>query len=106
MRIIGLEGIDGEDLSTELRNGARFVIFEYCISLLLITFKRPSNIHFVRSGESAVVKGLGFTMISLFLGWWGIPWGPIYTIGSFINNFRGGRDVTPDVVASLQRSGI
>jgi len=24
------------------------------------------------------------------LGWWGIPWGPIYTIASLVRNARGG----------------
>jgi hypothetical protein len=67
-----------------------------------MTFKRSSNIYFVRSGENAVKKGLGFTAISLFLGWWGIPWGPIYTIGACVRNLNGGRDVTQQVIASFQ----
>jgi hypothetical protein len=33
----------------------------------------------------------------------GIPWGPIYTIGSLIQNFGGGKDVTKEVLLSLQQ---
>lgn len=103
MRIVGIEGLDGQRLTVELQRGARFVIFEYCISILVMTFKRPSDIYFIRGGEGAVGKGLGFTVISLLLGWWGIPWGPIYTIGSLVTNFKGGRDVTQEVLASFQQ---
>jgi len=66
-----------------------------------MSFKRASNIYFVRPGENAVTKGLPFSLISLVLGWWGIPWGPIWTISTIVTNLRGGRDVTNDVVRSM-----
>ena len=74
---------------------------EYCISVVVLTFRRPSDIYFLRQGENAVVKGLPFTLLSLVAGWWGIPWGPIYTIQSVYNNSRGDKDVTQAVVNSL-----
>jgi hypothetical protein len=104
MRIVGIEGIDGQQLSLELQQGGKFVVYQYCISVLILTFKRPSDIYFLRAGQNAVAKGLGFTFLSLLLGWWGIPWGPIYTIQSLITNFQGGKDVTNDVVAGLQQN--
>lgn len=101
-KIVGLEGIQsGGQLQQEIQQGGKFVMYQYCISLLIITFKRPSNIYFIRQEESAVVKGLPFTLLSLLLGWWGIPWGPIYTIQSIWVNFKGGKDVTNEVVASM-----
>ena len=44
-KIVGLEGIksDGE-LQQELQQGGKFVLYQYCISLLVITFKRSSKI--------------------------------------------------------------
>ncbi|HEY2839273.1 MAG TPA: hypothetical protein VGJ26_09000 [Pirellulales bacterium] len=105
MKIVGIDGMTPQQLQTELEHGARFVIYKYCVSIFIMTFQRPSDIRFVRAGESAVGKGLGYTLISLFCGWWGIPWGPIYTIGSVASNFRGGVDVTKEVVASLQLGG-
>ncbi len=102
MKIIGIEGLTWEELSRELQQGGRFVIYEYCISIVVMTFKQPSDIYFIRAGESAVGKGLGFTGLSLVLGWWGIPFGPIFTIWAVVTNFSGGRDVTREVVASLQ----
>lgn len=101
-KIVGLEDIQsGGHLQQEIQQGGKFVMFQYCISLLIITFKRPSNIYFIRHDQSAVVKGLPFALLSLVLGWWGIPWGPIYTIESLWVDLRGGRDVTDKVVASM-----
>ena len=102
MKIIGTEGMSPEELGKELARGGRFVIFEYCISILVMTFKQPSNIYYIRPGESAFFRGLGFSALSLLLGWWGIPWGPIYTIWAVAVNCRGGTDVTHDVLRSVQ----
>jgi hypothetical protein len=103
MKIRGIEGMTGNELSFELQRGGKFVIFLYCLSILVLTFKRPSDIYFIRAGESALSRKLGFTLISVLFGWWGIPWGPIYTIESIAVNLGGGKDVTQDVIASMTR---
>jgi hypothetical protein len=101
-KIVGLEDIkSGGQLQQEIQQGGKFVIYQFCVSLLIITFKRSSSIYFISHEQNAVVKGLPFTLLSLVLGWWGIPWGPIYTIQSVWVNFQGGRDVTKEVVASM-----
>ncbi len=101
-KIRGIEGMKHGELDFELQRGAKFVLFQYCISVVILTFRRPSDIYFLRQGENAAVKGLPFTLLSLVAGWWGIPWGPIYTIQSVYNNSRGGKDVTQAVVNSLR----
>src|SRR3954463_3487658 len=88
-------------LTSQLGRGAKFVSFQYCVSVVILTFKRPSAIYFVPAGESAVTRGIGFTLIPLLAGWWGIPWGPIYTIQTVWVNCCGGRDVTREVAAAL-----
>jgi len=90
------------EMEFELQRGGKFVYFEYCVSVIILTFKRPSGIYFIRAEENALTKGLPFTLLSVVAGWWGIPWGPIYTIQSFVTNFRGGKDVTQAVAASLK----
>jgi hypothetical protein len=102
MKIVGIERMSTSELDFELQRGAKFVYFQYCISVIILTFKRPSNIYFFRLGESALGKSLPFTLVSLVAGWWGIPWGPIYTIQSVYHNFRGGKDVTQLVVNSMR----
>ncbi len=94
MKIHGVEGLSQEEMNHQLEQGAKLVVFDYTISVLIMTFKRSSDIYFIRAGESAFFKGLVFSLISFIFGWWGIPWGPIYTIGSLITNMTGGRVVT------------
>ena len=101
MKIRGIENLTNDELNFELQRGAKFVLYQYCVSALIITFKRGSDIYFLRPGESAVSKGLPFTFLSLVAGWWGIPWGPIYTIQSLVTNLRGGKDVTDQVRATV-----
>ena len=98
MKIVGIDGMSNEQVQQQVRDGGRFVIYQYCISVIFMTFKRGSSIYFLKPGEGAVGKGLGFSGLTLLLGWWGIPWGPIYTIQSLWKNFSGGIDVTQEVM--------
>jgi hypothetical protein len=68
---------------------------------VLLTFRRPSAIHFIRAAEHAGLKSMQYTLLSLIAGWWGFPWGPIYTITSTVKNLSGGTNVTQSVIASL-----
>ena len=94
-KIVGIEGMSDVEINAAINEGARFIVYQYTISILVMTFRRSSSVHFVPAGKSAVVAGLPFTVITLLLGWWGIPWGPIYSIGSLVKNLSGGEDVTP-----------
>lgn len=87
---------DGEILYI-LDNGGRFVIYTYAISIILMTFRRGSDVYLLRKGESALKHGWPYMLLSLVLGWWGIPWGPIYTIQSIYYAFTG-KDVTQEML--------
>jgi hypothetical protein len=99
--ILGMEGLSTAQVQEELRRGGRFVVFEYCVSFLVTTMRRSSDVYFVRAGQGTFSLSLGYTLLSLFLGWWGIPWGFIYTPLCLSTNLHGGKDVTELVVASL-----
>jgi hypothetical protein len=101
MKLVGIEDLTPEQLHDEVSRGGRFVLYQYCFSIIVMTFKRGSDIHFIRAGEGSVGKGMGFTVMSLFLGWWGFPWGPIYTIQSLYVNLTGGKDVTQEIMAQI-----
>lgn len=101
-KISGIEGMSADQLRFELERGGRFVLFQYCVSLLVITFKRQSPIYFIRAGENPFGKGIGFTLLTLVAGWWGIPWGPIYSVQSIYLNFSGGKDVTKEIAVALK----
>jgi len=96
-KIRGIEGLSDDQIEIELQQGARFVEYQYCISILVLTFTRSSDIYFIRKGHGSVSKGLGYSLISSLFGWWGIPWGPFSTIASLLGNLRGGRDITQQV---------
>jgi hypothetical protein len=101
MKIVGIQGMTGRELAEELDRGAKFVIFHYVISLIVITFRRPGDIYFVRAGESAVGKGIGYSLLTMFLGWWGLPFGILYSFMALGTNFSGGKDVTQEVIHAL-----
>lgn len=102
MRVRGIETLTPAQLEAELCGGARFVFFEYCISLIFVTLRRPSSVVLLRRGQRGLVRGLPYTLLSLLLGWWGLPWGLIYTPLAVFTNLRGGRDVTAEVNTFLR----
>lgn len=101
MRIKNIDGLSGEDLQQEVKDGAKFIYYLYTVSLLVVTFKRTSGVYLVRKSENAVVRGLPFTIISALFGWWGIPFGPKYASESISANMKGGKDVTDEVMATV-----
>ena len=90
----GLDGMTVGQVAEEVRKGARFVYFQYCFSVVILTFRRSSPVFFVKSGQSGLAKGLPYSLLSLVFGWWGFPWGFIYTPMVLFKNFSGGEDVT------------
>lgn len=105
MAIAGMEGMTQQQVQFELQRGAKVVRYTYCISMLIITFKR-SSIHFIKPEDSRISKGMPWTLLSLVAGWWGIPWGPIWTVQALITNLRGGKDITAEIfnVSALSQS--
>jgi hypothetical protein len=105
MKIVGLAGLSSTELGIQIELGGRFVVFQYCISIVVMTFRRPSDVYLVRPGQSAVLKGLPYVFLTLLLGWWGLPWGPIYSLQSLGTNLSGGKDVTAEILQSLTTNG-
>jgi hypothetical protein len=101
MKIKNIEGLSPEQLEDEVNKGGRFVYYLYTMSLIVVTFKPTSGVYLVKGNESRVKKGWPFTLLSFFLGWWGIPYGPKYTIAAIRTNLKGGKDVTDEVMATI-----
>jgi hypothetical protein len=98
---IDWESLSREELLEEIRLGGRFVQYSYCFSIILLSFKRRSKARFIRAGRSAAVGGIPWTLFTLLFGWWGIPWGPIWSIQCITRNMRGGHNVTDEIVDVL-----
>ncbi len=103
MKIKGIEGMTIAQLQDEVNNGGKFVIYSYCVSIIVMSFKRSSDIYFIKAGQSSFIKALPWTAISFLFGWWGLPWGIIYTIGCLATNIGGGKNVTSDVLKAIQQ---
>ncbi len=101
MDIKNIEGISLQEIKHEVKNGGKFVYFLYTTSFLVVTFKRASKIHFVKSTEKASRFAWRYSLLTFLLGWWGIPWGIVYTLQSLATNLKGGVDVTEEVMESL-----
>lgn len=102
MNIVGLDNVTPTQLKAEIQAGTRFVVFQYCFSVIVMTFKQGSSVYVIRPGDSAFTKSLPFSLCSFILGWWGIPWGPIWTISTIVRNCQGGVDVTSGVLRSIE----
>ena len=101
MKIKNINGLSAADLQEEVGRGGRFAYFPFTVSLIVVTFKRTSDVYLIRKNEGSGIRALPYTLISLVLGWWGIPFGPKYTVESISANLRGGKDVTDEVMSTV-----
>lgn len=92
MTIIGARQLSEEEIALKLTEGYRLVSYEYCLSFIVITLKRPTSLYLVPPNDSDFGNRALFSSLSFFIGWWGIPWGPIYTISTIYRNLSGGHD--------------
>ena len=98
-QIHGIQDRDQATLRREIEQGGKFVVFSYTISILIMTFKRSTDVYYIPPGAWTLKYAAIPTIGTFFFGWWGIPWGPIYTLMSIFGNLMGGKNITQDVLA-------
>jgi hypothetical protein len=104
MEIRNIEGYSAAQIRDMVNQGGKFVMYKYCISIVVMTFNRPTNVYFIKPNSSSVTPGLGHLATNVLLGWWGIPWGPIYTIGNIGSILSGGKDVTNEIMSHINQN--
>jgi hypothetical protein len=105
MKVFGIEGLTLRELVDRVKDGSRFVVFQWCIGLGVNSVRRPSAVYFVQPGERTAGKGFWRSLGTLLTGWWSlVPFGPIETVGCLRENLGGGRDVTASVLRTLVRA--
>jgi hypothetical protein len=67
--------------------------YQAVVSFLIMTFKFPTRTYLVEHERTGLVAAI-CTVVSLIFGWWGVPWGPIYTVQVTTRNLMGGLRVT------------
>jgi hypothetical protein len=48
MKIQGIEGMSPDEIRFEVQRGAKFVFFYYSVSVIVMSFRRPSPVYFIR----------------------------------------------------------
>ena len=91
-----------DERSTHSPTRTRLVVYQYCVSLIFVTkvgWTRPRAVSPGFAGRAtAIVRGLGYSAVSLLLGWWSRS-GPIWTLDSVLRNTSGGislEDAVPE----------
>ena len=67
--------------------------FQICLSFLIFTTKVPTRFY-IKDHDNTIFVSLFCTFLSLIGGWWGLPWGPIYTVQVVFKNITGGKKRT------------
>ncbi|MGO4715259.1 J domain-containing protein [Bradyrhizobium sp. 2TAF24] len=76
----------------------RYVIFFTLKSFVLITLR--NTIQGIFCSACAEKQSYKASALSLLLGWWSFPWGPIFTVHAIIANMMGGKH-PPEVNARI-----
>jgi hypothetical protein len=63
--------------------------YSFCTSFLVVSFKQSTGFLFEHSPNKLTANFISILVTFLF-GWWGIPWGPVYTVQVIFRNLRGG----------------
>lgn len=92
MRLKELENRTVEELESNMSKGGKFVIFTYAISIILVTFRRSSDIYYIKSDEYRISHGFQYLLLSFFLGWCGAPWGLFTQFSPYENLLDTGYD--------------
>ena len=97
----GTEGLTARDVVELVGQGGRFVTFTYAFSIVVMSFRRSSGIYFLRPGQDGLSKAIGYSLLTGLVGWWGLPWGILFTIQSIFRNACGGVDVTEPILSAM-----
>jgi hypothetical protein len=71
------------------------------VSVVLASFRVQSPVYLTDGRQDRYLLAICFSLLSLALGPWGIPWGPILTGRAIWANLCGSGDITAQVTAHL-----
>lgn len=85
------EGLDYK--GTLITKDTKLTRFNLVVSLVAFSFKVPSRLY-IEGHDKPKLLGAIYGFLSGVLGWWAIPWGPIWTIEALAGNLSGGQKLT------------
>jgi hypothetical protein len=101
MQIVGIENKSVHQIQFEVQSGARFIQYRYCLSALVVTFRQPTDIYLLQPGQNRFLRGLPWALLTFVCGWWGVPWGPIFTVQCLYTDLKGGNDLTAVIYSPI-----
>ena len=101
IRTPGGRPLSADEVRARVAAGARLVRFELCVSALVFTLRRQSAVYLTDSRRQRTLRGLRYSLASLLLGPWGVPWGLVWTPWAVWVNLTGGVDETDTILAWL-----
>jgi len=104
-KIRNTAGFSLEQFYSSLSEGACIMSYGYCISAIAFTYRLMSPPYYIKAGEMPSAYRKKYNTLSVIFGWWGLPWGPIYTFDMLrINRNKkgGGVNITEDVLLAVQ----
>ncbi|CAM1356633.1 hypothetical protein [Tenacibaculum halocynthiae] len=101
-----IENLSKDNVQERINKGYRFIIYPYCISLVISNINAVSPAFFLSPKDDRKKQGFIYNVISLIFGWWSIPYGPSDTINSVKTNLKGGIDITDDVMINLTNDSL
>lgn len=95
-----------DEVISAKNNGGCFITYQWILPRPLVhPVRRLSKVYFIPSGTDKAKYARKYNIISLLIGWWGLPGGPIAVHKSILLNNSGGVDVTDDVYLNLTKNG-
>jgi hypothetical protein len=79
--------------------------YDVVVSLLIVSLRFPSRPVIVGTESGRAVR-IGCTVVSLVLGWWGFPHGPLWTIRALVRNVRGTLEITIGELLEGKADGV
>ncbi len=89
-------------LGSPINTATRLVRYRYSYSYIIATSTNSSGFYILGSRQALNVR-IMCIFSTLFVGWWGFPWGSIKTVQSIFVNTASGGDLSDTVGGFLRR---
>jgi hypothetical protein len=101
------DNLSVKELEHLVNSGCRFISFTYCISIIFaVTLRRFSPAILIIDRRVFNKNKFKYNLLTILFGWWGFPWGPIFSVRALNVNRKGGIDVTDDIMLNITEDSL
>lgn len=95
-----------ETIHSTIESGGQFVVFLYCFSFLVFSFRRFSKAILIENNEALENHKIKYNRISYLFGWWAVPYGIGNTLACIKLNKQGGINVSEDIMLNISEESL